>query len=80
MTIERIRELLDLQPFRPFVMHLADDREIPVHHRELIIAAPSGRTLIVVQPDDAMNIIDLLLVTDIEIKRGRNGSTGKRRR
>jgi len=80
MTIERIRELLDLQPFRPFVMHLADGREIPVHHRELIIAAPSGRTLIVVQPDDAMNIIDLLLVTDIELKRGRNGSTGKRRR
>lgn len=53
---------------------------IPVHHRELILAVPSGRTLIVVQPDDSMNIIDLLLVTDVEIKRGRNGSTGKRRR
>lgn len=80
MTVERIRELLDLQPFRPFVMHLADGREVPVHHRELIIAVPSGRTLIVVQPDDSMNIIDLLLVTDIEMKRGRNGSSGKRRR
>ena len=80
MTVERIRELLDLQPFRPFVMHLADGREVRVHHRELIIAAPSGRTLIVVQPDDSMNIVDLLLVTDIEMKRGRNGSSGKRRR
>ena len=56
MTIERIRELLDLQPFRPFVMHLADGREIPVHHRELIIAAPSGRTLIVVHPDGKGNV------------------------
>jgi hypothetical protein len=80
MPVERIRELLDVQPFRPFVMHLADGREVPVHHRELIIAAPSGRTLIVVQPEDTMNIIDLLLVTDVEIKRGRNGSSGKRRR
>lgn len=80
MPIERIRELLDVQPFRPFTIHLADGREIPVHHRELIIAAPGGRTLIVVQPDDKMNIIDLLLVTDIEMKVGRNGSSGKRRR
>lgn len=80
MTIERIRDLLNLQPFRPFVMHLADGREIPVHHREWIVAVPSGRTLVVVQPDDSMNIIDLVLVTDVEIKRGRNGSSGKRRR
>lgn len=48
MTVERIRELLDFQPFRPFIMHLADGREVAVHHRELIIAVPSGRTLIVV--------------------------------
>jgi hypothetical protein len=80
MTIERIREVLAVQPFRPFVMHLADGREIPVHHRELIIAAPGGRTLIVVQRDDQMNIIDLFMVTDIEMKVGRNGSSGKRRR
>lgn len=80
MTIERIRDLLNVQPYQPFVMHLADGRAIPVHHRELILAVPSGRTLIVVQPDDSMNIIDLLLVTDVEIKRGRNGSAGKRRR
>lgn len=80
MTVARIRELLDVQPFHPFVLHLADGREIPVRHRELIIAIPSGRTLIVVQPDDTMNIVDLLLVSDVELKLGRNGSTGKRRR
>lgn len=80
MTIERIRQLLDVQPFQPFVMHLADGREVPVHHRELIIAAPSGRTLIVVQPDDTMNIVDLLLVADVGLKLRRNGSSGKRRR
>jgi hypothetical protein len=68
MTIERVRELSDMKPFRPFVIHLADGREIPVVHREFIITAPSGRTLVVMQPDDRLNIIDLLLVTDLEIR------------
>ena len=79
MTIERIRDLYNAQPFQPFVIHLADGREIPVSHREFIMAAPSGRTIVVMQPDDSMNIIDLLLVTDLELKPAKNGS-GKRRR
>ena len=79
MTIEQIRAAYDAQPFRPFVMHLADGRSIPVMHREFIMSAPSGRTINVYQPDDTLNIIDLLLVTDLEIKPGRN-EAGKRRR
>jgi hypothetical protein len=79
MTIEKIRELYSAQPFRPFTIHLADGRAVPVLHREFIMSVPSGRTLIVVQPDDSMNIIDLLLVTDVELTPNRNGS-GRRRR
>lgn len=79
MTLEAIRELINAQPFRPFTMHLADGREIPVQHREFIMALPSGRTLVVAQPDDTVNIIDLLLVTDVELKARRNGASGKRR-
>jgi len=74
MTIERIRELYEVEPFRPFVMHLADGRQISVTHREWLASAPSGRTVIVFQPDDSFNIVDLLLVTDLEVK---NGSRGK---
>lgn len=80
MTIERIRETMNKEPFEPFLIHLADGRQIPVEHRELIMASPSGRTIVVMQPDDSMNIIDLLLVTDLEMKRGRNGAAGKPRR
>ena len=79
MTIEQVRTHYDAQPFRPFVIHLADGRQIPVHHREFIMSAPSGRTIIVYQPDDSFNIIDLLLVTDLEIKPRANGSTRKRK-
>lgn len=77
MTIEQVQTLYKAQPFRPFVLHLADGRQVPVLHRDFIMAVPSGRTLIIAQPDDTLNIIDLLLVTDIELKP--NGS-GKRRK
>jgi hypothetical protein len=77
MTIERLKELYQAQSFRPFLIHLADGRAVPVHHRDFIMAVPSGRTIVVSQPDDTLNIIDLLLVTDVELK-GRNGARKKR--
>jgi hypothetical protein len=79
MTIEKIRDVYNAQPFQPFIIHLADGREIPVHHRDFMATAPSGRTLIVYQPDDSHNIIDLLLVTDLEVPARINGSRKRRR-
>jgi hypothetical protein len=79
MTIEQLRNLYNAQPFRPFVIHLADGRSVPVNHREFVMTVPSGRTVVVAQPDDSLNIIDLLLVTDLEIKPATNGS-GRRRK
>jgi hypothetical protein len=76
MTIDRLRQLYYDQPFRPFVIHLADGRGVEVVHREFMAFSPSGRTIVVHQPDDSMNIIDLLLVTDLELKPiGANGQT-----
>jgi hypothetical protein len=80
MTIERLKELYDAEPFQPFIIHLADGREIPVHHRDFIMAVPSGRTVFVAQPDDSVNIIDLLLVTDVELNRQKNGRQKQRSR
>jgi hypothetical protein len=77
MTIDKIRELYDARPFRPFTMHLADGRAIVVEHPEFVARAPSGRTIVVYQPNDSLNIVDLLLVTDLEVK---PISNGKRRR
>jgi len=68
MTIEHFRAALRAVPFRPFVMHLADGREVPVRHPELAVATSTGRTTVVVQPDDTLAIIDLLLVTDLEFR------------
>lgn len=78
MTIEPIQRLYCAEPFHPFVMHLADGREVPVHHRELMASAPNGRTVLVYQPGSSFNIIDLLLVTDVEVRAGgaKSGNNG----
>ncbi len=68
MTIEQLRNLYNAQPFRPFVIHLADGRSVPVNHREFIMSVPSGRTVFVAQPHDTINIVNLPLVTDLELE------------
>lgn len=63
---------MQARPFKPFVMHLADGRSIRVQHPESFWSVPSGRTVLISQPDDTVNIIDLLLGTDLELQpRGR---------
>jgi hypothetical protein len=79
MNIEQLRAAYRADPFAPFVLHLADCREIPVRHREFLMLFPSGRTVIVAQPDESFNIIDTLLVTDLEFKSASAGN-GKGRR
>jgi hypothetical protein len=80
MTIEQIRRLYEAQPFQPFVIHLADGREVSVPHREFIGTTPSGRTIHVALPDDSVDIIDLLLVTDVVVAPATNGARRGRRR
>lgn len=79
MIIEKVRDFYNAQPFQPFVMHLADGRQIPVQHPEFIATAPSGRTVTVYQPDDTLNVVDLLLVTDLEMKPDKNGARKSRK-
>lgn len=79
MTIDQLRNFYEAQPFQPFVMHLADGREVLVRGREFMASAPSGRTVIVYQPDDSWNVVDLLLVTDLEARPARNGARRRKR-
>ena len=67
MTIEQLRAVHEARPFRPFVIRLADGRALPVPHSEFLSHSPTGRTVIVYHEDDAFSIVDLLLVTEIEV-------------
>ena len=67
MTIEQLRHVHQARPFQPFTIHLADGRSLEVPHAEFLSHSPSGRTIIVFQADDDFSIVDLLLVTEIEV-------------
>jgi hypothetical protein len=78
MKISELQKLYDAEPFRPFLIHMADGRKIPVKHREFMALSPSGRTAYVYQMNDDSNVIDVALVTSLELRKSlSNGKRGK---
>jgi hypothetical protein len=77
MTIEQVRRMYQARPFRSFRIHLADGKSIPVVSPEFLAFSPSGRTVVIFHGNDDFDIVDLLLVTRLEVKE--NGSTRRRR-
>jgi hypothetical protein len=82
MTSDKLKEVLKAVPFNPFRLHLADGRPIDVSHPELMAVSPSGRIAYVFKENDTHDSghhIDVLMITDIEVRQSRNGN-GKHRR
>jgi hypothetical protein len=75
MTGEKLRRIQKARPFRPFVLHLADGREVRVRHPELLMLDPTGRIAVVFYPDGDLHIVDIPLVTEILFKRGARGGS-----
>jgi hypothetical protein len=67
MTIEQLRNIHLAFPFRPFTIRVADGRSFLVRHPEFLSHSPSGRTMIVHHDDDSYSVLDLLLVTELEV-------------
>ena len=68
MTINEFRNVLSAAPFRPFIVHLADGRTIPVVHPDFVFFTGRGRTAIISRPDDDwFAIVDLLLMSHVEV-------------
>jgi hypothetical protein len=78
MTLERIPSLYRAQPFQPFMLHLADGRDVKVKSPEFMSFSPSGRTIAVHEADESLRIVDLLLVTEAHVHS--NGNAGSRRK
>jgi hypothetical protein len=75
MTIEQFRATLRQEPFRPFVIRMADGRSFNVTHRDFVAQSQSGRTVIVAQPDDRYSVLNLLLMSKLEVAAA-NGHSG----
>ncbi len=67
MTLKQVQAVQGARPFRPFTLHLADGDVLSVRHPEFLALSPAGRTVVVFGQDDEMSIVDLLLVTRIEM-------------
>ena len=68
MTIEQLRATREANPFRPFTIYMADGRSYRVPHRDYVSMSPTGRTVIVYEPDESHRILDLLLVTELLVE------------
>jgi len=66
MTTEKLREVIQAQPFQPFHINLADGRTFSVPHPEFIAVTGKGRLIAVGDSHSkGLEIIDLLLVTSL---------------
>jgi hypothetical protein len=72
MTTEQFRATLHQLPFKPFTIRMADGRAFPVTHPDFVAQSPSGRTVIVVQPDESYSVLDLLPMTELQVANGQH--------
>jgi hypothetical protein len=67
MTTEHLRRTLRANPFQPFIIRTADGRQFPIPHPDFLSISPSGRMATIYHSDDSASIVDLLLMTELEV-------------
>ena len=67
MTIEQLRTTLRAQPYLPFTIRMADGRSFPIPHPDFLSMSPTGRTAVIFHEDGSASIVDLLLMTELEL-------------
>ena len=72
MTMQAIREATDAEPFRPFSLRLAGGPKIKVAHPDYIAFGPRGRTILVYGADESFKVIDVMLVTEVDVPEPRS--------
>jgi hypothetical protein len=65
MAPDRVRDALKATPFRPFTAELPNGKRVPVKHPDYAHLSPAGRTLIVDDDHDGMEMIDVFLITNL---------------
>ena len=82
MNAKNLREHMHAVPFKPFSIYLPGDKKIHVPHPDFIAISESGRSATVHGPKDEIFIVDVMLITALEIgrvKRRRTANSGKAR-
>lgn len=74
MTTERLRGLMHAVPFRPFRIKMADGTAFSIPHPDFLAYNPAGRTCVVLTETDELHILDLLLMTELEVPRSESAA------
>ena len=74
MTKDAIQSTLHAQPFKPFLLRLTDGTLVPVPHPDFMVVSQGGRTAIINTEGEKFSIVDLGLVTTIELGSDPNGA------
>ena len=67
MTNEHLRSTLRASPFLPFTIRMADGRTFHVRHPDFVWIHPSSDIAFIHSPDNSYSIVDLLLMTEVEV-------------
>jgi hypothetical protein len=67
VTIKQLCTTRRTQPFQPFTVRMADGRSFPIPHPEFLSMSPTGRTAVIYHEDGSASIVDLLLMTELEL-------------
>ncbi len=71
MRVEQLVQLHKAERFRPFRIHLADGRHLDVDQPEFLAYTPKVRIAIVMRLDGTFEVIELMLVTSLEVLDGK---------
>jgi len=78
VTFDTLRDVIHARPFAPFVLTLADGRELRVGHPEFVGFVGDKRTLMVSFPGSGhFELVDLILINSVEV--GKPKSQKRRR-
>ena len=67
MTKEALSKAAQRNPFQPFALRLADGRAVRVPHQDFISLHPTGRTVIVYGDNEDLEILDVMLITGLQM-------------
>lgn len=67
MEASKLREAANRAPLRKFTINLADGRRVAVEHRDFISISPEGRSCIVWDENDGMELIDVRLIQSVAV-------------
>jgi hypothetical protein len=70
MNDDEARRIQSAEPFRPYVIHVPDGRPIRVEPPEFVAVASTGRTAVAFTAVGSFEIIDVRLVTTLEVTDG----------